>query len=198
MQAAPVTIRRPNSESRELPVSLSINAVRVFEPSPPKGEAPIEWFLLTSEPISTTAELEAIIDGYRARWLVEELFKALKTGCNYESSQLESLSSLENLLALYVPIAWRMLRMRAASRSGSNLSAAELLTPVQLQLLCIQFPAFRKLANPTATDALFAIAGLVGHIKNNGPPGWILIGRGFDHLLERELGFIQALAWMQK
>jgi hypothetical protein len=32
---------------------------------------------------------------------------------------------------------------------------------------------------PTAEQALLAIASLGGHLKRNGPPGWIVLGRGF-------------------
>lgn len=197
VQAAPFALRRPRSESRQLPDSLTVNAVRVFEPAPPPGEAAIEWFLLTSEPINTPEQLATIVDGYRTRWLVEELFKALKTGCNFENSQLERLASLENLLAFYLPIAWRMLRMRAASRTDSMLSATEVLTEIQLKLLAHELPAFRKLKAPSAHDALLAVAALGGHIKNNGPPGWLTIGRGYDELLLREVGFIQAVEMLK-
>jgi hypothetical protein len=36
------------------------------------------------------------------------------------------------------------------------------------------------------------VAGLGGHIKNNGDPGWIVLGRGFEKLLIVELGYIAA------
>lgn len=197
VQAARFELRRPNAESRDLPASLTVNAVRVFEPSPPAGQAAIEWFLLTSEPIDTPAQLAAIVDGYRTRWLIEEFFKALKTGCNYENSQLERLASLQNLLAFYLPIAWRMLRMRTASRTGNALSATEVLTEIQLKLLAYASPTLRSIKEPSAHDALLAVAALGGHLKNNGPPGWLTIGRGFDELLAREVGFIQAVETMK-
>ncbi len=41
----------------------------------------------------------------------------------------------------------------------------------------------------TASDVLAAIAELGGHVKNNGPPGWQVIGRGYDALLLLELGW---------
>jgi hypothetical protein len=42
---------------------------------------------------------------------------------------------------------------------------------------------------PTARDALLAVAALGGHIKNNGDPGWIVLGRGYQDLLRLELGW---------
>lgn len=42
----------------------------------------------------------------------------------------------------------------------------------------------------TAKQALLAIAALGGHIKNNGPPGWQVLARGYHHLLLLEIGWI--------
>lgn len=36
---------------------------------------------------------------------------------------------------------------------------------------------------PTHRQALAAVAQLGGHIRNNGEPGWFVLGRGFDKLL---------------
>ena len=39
---------------------------------------------------------------------------------------------------------------------------------------------------------MLAIARLGGHIKNNGEPGWIVLGRGFQDLLLLEIGALMA------
>jgi IS4 transposase len=54
----------------------------------------------------------AIVDAYRARWVIEELFKALKTGCQVEKRQLASYEALRIALALFLPIAVRLLSGR--------------------------------------------------------------------------------------
>ena len=46
----------------------------------------------------------------------------------------------------------------------------------------------------TVRDAMLAVARLGGHIKNNGEPGWAVLGRGFQKLLAREEGWIAARA----
>jgi len=38
-------------------------------------------------------------------------------------------------------------------------------------------------------DALLALARLGGHIRNNGDPGWLTLGCGFEELLVLEAGF---------
>ena len=44
-------------------------------------------------------------------------------------------------------------------------------------------------ARPTVRDAMLAIAALGGHVKNNGDPGWLVLGRGLHDLLLLELGW---------
>jgi hypothetical protein len=48
-------------------------------------------YYVTTEPIATEQQVAAVVDAYRQRWLIEEFFKALKTGCQYQQLQLESL-----------------------------------------------------------------------------------------------------------
>ncbi|MFP2913724.1 transposase, partial [Pyxidicoccus sp. 3LFB2] len=83
----------------DVPRTLSLNAVEVVEPQPPEGQAPVRWVLLTTLPVDTPEAVAHVVDCYRARWSVEELFKALKTGCALEQRQLMSLHALLNALA---------------------------------------------------------------------------------------------------
>ena len=85
-----VVLRRPSGASRELPAQLTLNVVRVWEPTPLPDEPAVEWILVTTEPIDTDEQLARVVDAYRARWVIEEFFKALKTGCALEKRQLES------------------------------------------------------------------------------------------------------------
>lgn len=72
-----------------LPRSVPVNVVHVQEVGAPKGELPVKWTLLTTLPVDTAEQVELVIDCYRRRWLIEEYFKAMKTGCAYEKRQLE-------------------------------------------------------------------------------------------------------------
>jgi hypothetical protein len=47
--------------------------------------------------------------------------------------------------------------------------------------------------NPSAEEALAVVAGLGGHIKHNGPPGWQTLAAGYMELLAFERGWIAAL-----
>jgi hypothetical protein len=92
-----------------------LNVIQILEEHPPLGEEPISWVLVTTLPIHTRAQIEQVIDIYRARWLIEEFHKALKNGCMLEKRQLESFESITTLLALSYPVASELLRVRTRS-----------------------------------------------------------------------------------
>lgn len=181
--AAAVEIKKPHYQPASLPASLYLWFVRVWEPSPPEGEPPVEWLLLTTEPCETPAEIMCVVDLYRARWVIEDLFKALKTGCALEERQLESRHALLNTLALFLPIAVHLLWLRNCARDRPDAPATEAFTPLQLEVL--KHVSHRKMpANPTVVQAMWALAGYGGHIANNGWPGWQVLGRAFVRLTE--------------
>ena len=171
--------------------TLTVSAVHVWEPTPPPGEVAIEWMLFTSEPVHTREDAATVVDHYRARWVIEEYFKALKTGCAFETRQLTTFEGLVRALAVFIPLAWRLLLVRHLGRAAPTRPAAAALDTNQLQLL-------RKLLDrrrytlppaPTMRDTLLGIAALGGHIPNNGDPGWLVLGRGLNRFLEAELGW---------
>ena len=180
--ALSVALARPGKLRHSFPDALQTNVVYVFEPHPPAGAEPVEWLLYTSEPIGTPEEVAFIVDAYRSRWVIEEFFKALKTGCAYQKRQLESKRGLLNALALFAPIAVRLLWFRAQAQRREPVPARVVLTPPELEVLrrIARTPLSR---NPTAREALWAVASLGGHLPANGEPGWLVLCRGFHILL---------------
>jgi hypothetical protein len=187
----------PNSRTKKLKrfaPALSLNLVQVVELDPPPNEEPIEWLLVTTLPIEETSYVERIVDAYRARWTIEEYFRALKTGCQYEARQLESLHALTNALALLVPIAWRLLELRTIGEEAPDALASEVLDVDEIYVLRKLSQDVKLGARPLASDALLAIAALGGHIRQNGRPGWQILFRGFRELLSRVEGYRLAKA----
>jgi hypothetical protein len=180
---AQVEISRPRwALDVPVPSTLSLNLVRVWEPHPPAGEQAVEWLLLTNEPCETPEEVGRIVDLYRSRWMIEDFFKALKTGCSLEKRELESRHALLNTLAIFLPIATHLLWIRTCARDAADMPATEVFTPFQLTAL--RHRAYRRIPDqPTARDALWALAGIGGHIANNGWPGWQVLGRAFETFL---------------
>ena len=192
-RATAVQLRRPDHLPKQLADSLALQLVHVLEVDPPDGHPPVQWMLLTTEPIDTAQAVLRIVDIYRARWTIEELFKALKTGCAFEQRQFRSYDALRRLLAIMLPVAWRLLRIRTAARTNPDAAGSDLLTPVQMKLLRATSKRVKLPQHPTTVQVLLAIAGLGGHLKRNGQPGWLTLGRGFDTLLAYEVGYHAAL-----
>jgi hypothetical protein len=189
MSATGVEIRRPKYAAKDLPQTLEIGVVCVRERNPPQGEAPVQWLLFTSEPVRTKRDVERIVDYYRARWLIEELNKALKTGCAYETRHFESRDALLTVLALLLPIACEVLWLRSRSRDAPDAPATDVLTPLQLKLLPMM-EARPLPARPTARDALLALASIGGHHRSNGDPGWQVLMRSRLKLEAFEAGWL--------
>ena len=65
--ARPLTLKRPkkhpsHSKARRaasIASTITLNVVRVWEPAPPAGESPVEWVLLTSDPIDSEEQIPA-------------------------------------------------------------------------------------------------------------------------------------------
>jgi len=173
---------------RGLPKTLAVNIVHVYEQDPPDGQEPVDWLLYTTEPVDTADQIAWIVDAYRARWLIEELNKALKTGCVVQERQLASYAAILNMLALSLPIAVELLALRSLARAEPNRPASTLFSTGMLA-------ALRRLSHrplpvrATVQDALWCVAGIGGHIKNNGQPGWLVLQRGMEKFLAFAAGW---------
>lgn len=197
VSAGRVHLRRPRYLP-EAPETLALNVVYVQEIDAPANAEPISWVLITTEPVTTQAQVSAVISHYRARWLIEELFKAIKTGCSFERRQLESFRTLSNALALCIPIAWQLLLLRSLSRSAPKRPASDALSATEI--LILQRDQRERMPNrrPTVRDAYYAVAGLGGHLSSNGPPGWQTLGRGMNELVKAARNWDAGMAFAAK
>jgi hypothetical protein len=190
VSAMAVELARSNNFAPDSPPSLDVHVITVMERDCPKGIEPICWYLVTNEPITTKKQVAAVVDAYRTRWVIEEFFKALKTGCQFEKRQLESYAALRVALAIFLPIAVGLLALRDAARTEPE-APCRALSSRQLQVLrtCGNKPLR---ARPTNHEVYFALAALGGHLRSNGSPGWIVLGRAYKKLLVLERGWVAA------
>lgn len=128
IRAARVTLNPPWRFDRTLP-SLSINVVLVEEQNPPEGTEAVQWVLLTTLPIDTLEQVQQIIEYYCLRWQIEVYFRTLKSGCRVEERQFETLSRIQNSLAVYTMVAWRVMYLCCLGRECPDLSCEVVLTP---------------------------------------------------------------------
>jgi hypothetical protein len=192
--ATTVTVKRTRNSSKDYPPKTQINLVHVFEPCPPSNEEPVQWVLLTNEPISTDDEIRSIIGCYRQRWIIEEFFKAIKTGCVFTKRQLKTYSALTIALAMTLPIAWSMLLLRTQARSNDKVPAEFFVDEFRLKIIRAHAVRYKLPQAPSLRDVAYAIAGLAGHLKRNGPPGWQTLRRGYEKLLILEEAWLVSTA----
>lgn len=164
------------------PKTLELNLVEAVELNPPAGEEGVRWLLLTTEAIDTPQQVLEVVEMYRRRWLIEEYFKALKTGCRMEDRQMSSAPSLLRVLALLVPAAWRLLLLRVMGEEDPDASWRNLLSPLEFQVLQRALPKAKLTQEATTRECLMAIAKLGGHLKRNGRPGWQTLHAGWRRL----------------
>ncbi|MDH3674695.1 MAG: IS4 family transposase [Anaerolineae bacterium] len=178
---AQVQIPVPQEGPKELRQHQPFTAwvVRAWEPQAPAGvKKPLEWVLLSSLPVSTWAQARQRVQWYAYRWLIEEYFRALKTGCRIEAAQFDHRADLQRLLGFLAIVAVRLLQVRQLARQTPDTPALSLVDPLEVRILAAQL----KTDPTTMTLAYFwqGVAQLGGHQgrQADGPPGWITIWRG--------------------
>lgn len=194
--ATRVTLHAPHGQPAK-GKSIAVSLVHVRELDAPAGAEPVDWKLYTTEAVDTPKQIARVVDFYRARWRIEELFKALKTGCAIEKRQLESLATLLNALALFLPIACDLLALRTIARADPRRPARDVL-PALVLLLLQRHPRTHLAVDATVRDAMLAVARFGGHIKNNGEPGWIVLGRGYEKILMLAGGMAIGMGFPEK
>jgi hypothetical protein len=155
--------------------------------SPPVGEKPLEWMLLTSFPVDGLESAGRVVLGYTQRWRVEEFHKAWKTGaCNVEDSQLRDADHLLPWVIILASVAVRILRMTYFARAHPNTSAAVEFTEREIRAVATlsKSKGLARGATPTMKQMTTWIAQLGGYIgtSSGGPPGALVIARGLDRL----------------
>ncbi len=116
VRAAPVTLRPPRRPDRVLS-PVTVNVVLVREIDPPEDDAPGEWILVTTLPIGDVEQVRQVIQYYTVRWMIEVLFRTLKSGCRVEQRRFQPIDRLLPCLAVYLIVAWRTLLACRLARS---------------------------------------------------------------------------------
>jgi hypothetical protein len=184
----PVTVCPPRHRQAERLPPVQIWAVQVLEASPPTGSAPIEWLLLTTCAVHTTADAVERVEWYACRWGIELLHKVLKSGCRIEARQLETAERLQRCLPIYSVIAWRILYATMLSRAVPETACTALLEPEEWQAL---YCAIHVTATPPATPpSLRQVVHWLGRLggfldrRGDGEPGVTVLWKGFQHLAD--------------
>jgi hypothetical protein len=108
-----------------------VNAVLVREVNPPPGEEPVEWLLLTGLPVDEVEQVRQVIQYYSGRWMIEILFRVLKSGCRVEERRFEQIDRLLACAAVYLIVAWRTLYVCRLGRGCPDESCEVVFEPAE-------------------------------------------------------------------
>jgi hypothetical protein len=200
-----VTLRQPpvGADQRD-PRSLTLSFVEVNEIDPPPGEDAILWRLLTTHVIGSLDDAARIVDLYRLRWVIEQLFRTLKSqGMALEDSFVADGDALECLAAAALIAACRVMQLvQARGEAGSAYKASRLFAPVEIKVLKALVIKYQgkteKQKNPHPQGSLAWAAWCIARLGGwNGyaterPPGPITFARGLQRFYAIAQGFTLA------
>lgn len=120
-----VHIARPeHCKAKQKSIELSVIDVMELPDTVEAGEEPVHWRLLTTHTVDDVASALQIVEWYRQRWQIEQLFRTLKRqGLDVEASQLEDARALLKLVSIAVLVAARTLQLVNA-RDGQTTQPA--------------------------------------------------------------------------
>ena len=162
-----------NAPGQRSPVE--VNVVRVEETG--REEDPILWVLLTTEPVDEFEKALDVIGYYRARWIIEDWHKALKTGCKIEDRQLKTWERMEVLLSICSVIAWKVLQLRELARGDKEMSPERFLTEAERAVLEQKHPELGSKGGKAYAVAIGKIGGYLDR-SSDPPPGWQTLWKG--------------------
>lgn len=186
LRTAKVRLRRPSSARTQEAVRVILSAVVAQEIDPPAGQEAVHWTLLTTLPVTTAEDAANCVRWYTKRWTIERYHYTLKSGCEVEELQLETLERLHRALAVYSAVAWRLLYLTYLARKEPESPCTRFLSASEWGALYCQAHRTTKLPNTPSTlrEAVLWIAKLGGFLarKRDGNPGVKVLWQGYRRL----------------
>ena len=193
-----VEIRRPHNEKdRTLPKTTRLSVIEVRELDPPTGVEPILWRLATTHAVTDIAKACAVIGWYRMRWVIEQLFRTMKSqGLGLEDSQVETAARLLKLSAIAVKAACFTMQLvqerdGAHGRPASDVFDAEEVATIEALVPTLEGKTERQ-RNPHPKASLAWASWVMGRLGGWNcyykPPGPITMGRGLERFRAIHLG----------
>ena len=174
----------PSDAAQRAQAPLPLWVVHIEETAPPANAKALEWWLLTTIPITSRQDAEQMLAWYGLRWRIEDWHRVLKTGCRVERLGHDSAERLQRAIAIRMVIAWRIMLMTLLGREVPELPAELLFSELELTVLGA-FARSRSLAPPTHLgEAVRMVARLGGYLARNHdpPPGHQLMWYGYTTL----------------
>jgi hypothetical protein len=187
VRCATVTLRPPQRPGEKLP-AVTVNIVQAREINPPADDEPVEWLLITTLPIDTIEQVREILQYYTVRFLIEVLFRVLKSGCRVEERRFEDIDRMLPCAALYLIVAWRTLMVCRLGRSSPDLDCEAIFDPAEWKSVWMVVQGKRPPKEPpklaTILPMIAQLGGYVNYPNREDPPGpqtiWLGLQRMYD------------------
>lgn len=128
---APVTIPATYRATRDQPKNsepVQLSAVLVEQVSPLQDwqKKPIKWRLLTTLTVDTIEQALQLVQFYIQRWRIEEFHYVLKQGAQIEQTQFKEPPTVQNAIALYSLLSWKVMNLRYAATEYPQMNIEKL------------------------------------------------------------------------
>jgi len=191
-----VTVKRPRRADDDLAETLSLRVVDVREVDPPADpDQRVHWCLLTTHAVGSAAEAMRVVGWYRLRWIIEQVFRTMKTdGVDVETSQITTPGSLLKLVTVALLAAIRVMQLVIGRDGTTGQELTDVADPIEVPALQAISTSLEgrteKLKNPfdPASLAWYAwiaarLGGWSGYTsKGYKPPGPKTMARGLKRL----------------
>lgn len=186
----PVELKRPGKGVRgDLPASVRLSLVDTREVEAPRRIDRLHWRLLTTWPVDVLSEALMVSGMYRCRWMIEQLFRTMKTqGFDIEALRTETEAPLKRLVTATLIAAITVQQLLHARDGKSARPLSDILPPEDTALLqavnrSVEGKTERQ-QNPHPPDSLAYAAWVCGRLGGwtgyYGEPGPIVLLRGWQ------------------
>ena len=185
-----VSIEKPQKAGATLPGQKELYAVEAREVNGPKKDS-IKWRILTTHQVTTLEEAIGIINMYKKRWWIEQLFRLMKRqGFRIEESELTTGWGIRKLTILLLNTILRVMQLLMAYDNEKSQSIAEVFNKEEMECLKLLSKKYEqkktkvknKQSNKKLSWATWVIARLGGWKGNDKqrPPGPITLKKGVE------------------
>jgi hypothetical protein len=181
-------IKRPLilNKHKALKASHEVYVICAKEENPPEGTEPIEWFLMTNEPVETVEAAYEKVVYYTQRWKIERFHYVLKSGCAVEKLQERSIDKTAMLVLMYSVIAVGIMNMTYMARIHPEEPCTIFFEEEEWKLLYRAANRTKKVPQkPYSIQEAVIYLGSLGGPKrapSDGPPGVKTVWMGLSTL----------------
>jgi hypothetical protein len=179
---AAVKLRPPNRKPELGPVELY--AIVAEELNPPPNTQPVQWWLLTTLPVTDFESAVEKLQWYGIRFQIEVFHRVLKSGCKIETRQLGTADRIDACLAIDMVVAWRIAHLTKLGREIPDHPCTVFFEKEEWEALVIFVTKKEPQEPPSLREATRMVANLGGFLgrKSDKDPGTQTIWLGLQRL----------------